>query len=230
MLGFNMVDIDKRLIHAFVLLGRQYLVTEHIVKHRKPRVLSLFEKEVDSKKTSINDVIRVYELAFSIVDNIVRYQKIASILPRFSQKSEEFKTFESKLHGLKELRNLLQHINGDIDTEFESPILGGVTWVKKGLNYMAAFNHLGEERSLPGIVYDTQEMKFTREFCYVHNGTYYDLSVAIEGYRNYQKFVESKCKVDIDGKQYRIKDHFIALAMEFKLVTAQTQQGTPADQ
>lgn len=134
MLGFNMVDIDKRLVHAFVLLGRQYLVNEHIVKLRKPRVLSLFEKAVNNKKTSINDVIRVYDLAFSIVDNIVRYQKIASILPRFSQKSEEFKTFDSK------------------------------------------------------------------------------------------------CKVDIDGKQYRVEEHFFALAMEFKPVTGQTQQGTPADQ
>lgn len=126
-----MQDIDKRLIHAFVLLGRQFLVTEYVVKRRKPKVLASFEKSLKSKKQGIQDVLRVYELAFSIVDNIVRYEKIARILPKFSQKSDEFKLFSSKLTGMKELRNLLQHINGDLDTEFKSPILGGVSWVKK---------------------------------------------------------------------------------------------------
>lgn len=224
-----MVDIDKRLIHAFVLLGRQYLITEHIVTKRKAKVLSLFEKSIENKNTSIYDVVRVYELAFTIVDNIVRYQKIASILPRFNQKTEEFKTFSSKLSGLKDLRNLLQHINGDIDTEFTSPILGGVTWIKNNKNYIAAFNDLGEPRSLPGIVFDTKEMTYTKEFCYVHNGVYYDLSEAIDGYRTYQKYVESKCTVNLEGKPYNVKDHIIGVATEFKLSKLQLKQDTLPD-
>ena len=219
-----MTDIDTRLVHAFVLLGRQYLMTEHVVQRRKPRVLGLFEKAIKNKNTTIHDVVRVYELAFSIVDNIVRYQKIAGMLPRLGQKTEEFKLFSSKLSGLKDLRNLLQHINGDIDTEFESPILGGVTWVKGEVNYMAAFNDLGGSRSLPGIVYDTQENKFTSNFCYVHNDRYYDLSGAIDGYRGYHKYVESKCAVDVNGKQYSVNEHFMALAMAFKSPVTKTQQ------
>jgi hypothetical protein len=114
--GFCMPDIDKRLIHAFVLLGRQYLITEYVVKGRKPKVLASFGRSLNNKKQGIQDVLRVYELAFSIVDNIVRYEKIAGILPRFSQKSDKYRLFSSKLNGMKELRNLLQHINGDIDT------------------------------------------------------------------------------------------------------------------
>lgn len=219
-----MTDIDTRLVHAFVLLGRQYLMTEHVVQRRRPRVLGLFEKAIKNKNATIHDVVRVYELAFSIVDNIVRYQKIAGMLPRFGQKTEEFKLFSSKLSGLKDLRNLLQHINGDIDTEFESPILGGVTWVKGEVNYMAAFNDLGGSRSLPGIVYDTQENKFTSNFCYVHNDKYYDLSEAIGGYRGYHKYVESKCAVDVNGKRYSVNEHFMALAMEFKSPVTKTQQ------
>src|SRR4051812_28610904 len=121
-----MADIEKRLVHAFVLLGRQFLITEYIVRHRKPKVLAAFERSVSHGKQSIQDVLKVYELAFSLVDNFVRYEKIASMLPRFSQKSDEYKLFSSRLSGMKELRNLLQHIQGDIDTEFESPILGGV--------------------------------------------------------------------------------------------------------
>ncbi len=224
-----MPDIDKRLIHAFVLLGRQFLVTEHVVRKRKPKVLAAFEKSIKEKKQSIQDVLRVYELAFSIVDNIVRYQKIASILPRFGQKTGEFKLFSSRLTGMKELRNLLQHINRDIDTEFESPILGGITWAKKDLNYIAAFNDIGVKRSIPGLVYDTQENRFTKDFCYVHNGKYYDLSMAIKGYREYQKYVEEKCQVNLDGKQYKVDEHFIALAMALKPIENATQQGTPAD-
>jgi len=212
-----MPDIDKRLIHAFVLLGRQFLITEYAIRKRKPRVLASFEKAINEKRQGIQDVLRVYELAFSIVDNIVRYEKIASILPRFSQNSYEFKLFLSRLKGMKELRNLLQHINSDIDTEFESPILGGVTWVRNDVNYMAAFNDLGEKRSVPGLVYDTQENRFTKDFCYVHNGKYYDLSMAINGYREHQKHVEERCQVNLDGSKYEADEHFIALAMAFRL-------------
>ena len=207
-----MPDIDKRLIHAFVLLQRQFLITEYVVKRRKPKVLRSFEKAITDQKQSIQDVLRVYELAFSIVDNIVRYEKIACILPRFNQRTDEFKLFSSRLGGMKELRNLLQHINEDIDTEFESPILGGITWAKNNINYMAVFNDLGEKRSVPGLIYDAQKEKFTKKFCYVHNGKYYDLSEAIKGYQDYQKFVESKCQINIDGKSYKANEHYVALA------------------
>ena len=213
-----MPDVDKRLIHAYVLLGRQFLITEYIVRKRKPRVLASFEKAIKLNKCSLQDVLRVYELVFSIVDNIVRYEKIASILPRFSQKSDKFRLFASRLKGMKELRNLLQHINEDIDTEFESPILGGITWVKNDVNYIAAFHDLGEreKRSIPGLVYDNQERKFTKEFCYIHNGKYYDLLMAINGYRDYQKYVEDICHVNVNGEEYRVNKHFVALAVEIR--------------
>lgn len=210
-----MDDIEKRLVHAFVLLGRQFLITEYIVRHRKPKVLAAFERSVSQGKQSIQDALKVYELAFSLVDNFVRYEKIASMLPRFSQKSDEYKLFSSRLSGMKELRNLLQHIQGDIDTEFESPILGGVTWAKGDTNYMAAFNDIGVQRSLPGLVYDTINRKFVKDFCYVHNGNYYDLSLAIKGYREYQRYVEQKCDVQIDGKSYKAEEHYIALKIAF---------------
>lgn len=212
-----MPDIDKRLIHAFVLLQRQFLITEYVVKQRKPKVLRSFEKAITDQKQSIQDVLRVYELAFSIVDNIVRYEKIACILPRFNQRTDEFKLFSSRLDGMKELRNLLQHINEDIDTEFESPILGGITWAKNNINYMAVFNDLGEKRSVPGLIYDPKKEKFTEKFCYVHNGKYYDLSEAIKGYQDYQKFVESKCQITIDGKSYKANEHYVALAATIQL-------------
>lgn len=221
-----MPDIDKRLIHAFVLLGRQFLITENVVRKRKPRVLTSFEKATKESKQNIQDVIRVYEMVFSIVDNIVRYEKIASMLPRFSHKSDDFKLFSSRLQGMKELRNLLQHINGNIDSEFESPILGGITWAKNDINYMAAFTDLGEKRSLPGLVYDTHEHRFTKNFCYVHNGKYYDLSMAINGYQDYQKHVEGRCQVELNGSKYKAEEHFIAYAMKFRSGAYATQQPT----
>ena len=228
-MGSTMNEVDKRLVHAFVLLGRQFLITEHVVRKRKPNVLSAFERSINNGKQNIQDVLRVYELAFSIVDNIVRYKKIASMLPRFSQKSEEYQRFAERLSGMTELRNLLQHIQGDIDTEFESPILGGVTWVKGKFNYMAAFHDVGVKKTLPGLVYDTRNGKFTKDFCYVHNGVYYDLSRAIAGYRGYQRYVEAKCNVQIDGKPYKIDEHYVALKMGILSAEEAAQQGIEPD-
>lgn len=224
-----MHDIDKWLIHAFVLLGRQFLVLEYVARRRKSRVLSGFEQAIAKGAQDINDVLKVYELTFSLVDNIVRYEKIASMLPRFSKKSDEFKLFEARLSGMKELRNLLQHIQGDIDTEFESPILGGVTWARGKYNYMAAFNDLGAGRSLPGLVYDRKEDRFTKEFCYVHNGKYYDLALAIAGCQDYQRYVNEKCEVQVDGKDYVVNEHFVALKMGFLSAEEVAQQDARAD-
>ena len=207
-------DIDKKFIHSFVLLERQFLITEYLVKKRKPRVLSEFEKSLKLEKQSVQDVLRVYELVFSIIDNVVRYEKIASTLPKFNQKNEDYKRFSKNLEGMKELRNLLQHINGEIENDFKSPILGGVAWVKNNTNYMAAFNDLGEGKSLPSLVYDTHKDEFTQDFCYVHDGKYYDLSKAIKGYQDYQKYVKNRSLIKVDAKSYDVSDHFVALGME----------------
>ena len=79
---------------------------------------------------------------------------------------------------------------------------------------MAAFNDLGEGKSLPGLVYDTHKDEFTQDFCYVHDGNYYDLSKAIKGYQDYQKYVKNRCLIKVDAKDYDVSDHFVALGME----------------
>lgn len=207
--------LNTRLIRSLVLLDRQYLITEQVSKYRVQRVLRSFEKSADNKSSSLKDIVRVYEMVFSLVDNIVRYEKIACVLPRMSQRTDEFKLFSNRLSGLKDLRNLLQHINGDIDTEFESPILGGVSWARGNANYIAAFVDM-ESKSLPGLPYDLQELKYAKQFCFVHNDKYYDLGNAIIGYRDYHAYVKKNFRLEVDGKPYLIEKHILAFKTELK--------------
>lgn len=211
-----MTNVEKRFIRTFILLGRQAALINYLAEERKPRVFSSFEDCFARGLPGLSDVVAVYEFAFALEDNVHRYFTIASSLPKFNQKSREFRQLTKKTNGIEDLRNLLQHLRGDIDTEFESPILGGVTWANGLTNYMACFHEIGDQRSVPGLVFDSVAGAFVQEFCYVHDGKYYDLALAIEGCREYQSHVESVAEVKIDGKPYRVDGHFMALKMEIR--------------
>ena len=211
-----MKDVEKRFIRTFILLGRQAALLNYLSEERKPRVLSSFENCFASGLPGLRDVVAVYEFAFALVDNVHRYFTIASPLPKFNKKSPEFRQLTKKTDGIEDLRNLLQHLRGDIDTEFESPILGGVTWANGLTNYMACFHEIGDQRSVPGLVFDSVAGAFIQQFCYVHDGKYYDLMLAIEGCREYQSYVEAVAEVQIDGTPYRIDGHFTALKMDIR--------------
>jgi len=210
-------DIDKKAAQAVVLLDRQYLITERLVKTRT-RVLKKFEKDVKAGKQSITNVLDVYNYVFALIDNLVRYQKIAAAIPLLNKKEKESRAFETALGDLKDARDQLQHINNDIENDYTGPLLGAIYWASGFTQYAISFNDIGRKRSSSGLVFDTHELKYVHEFCYVYNEKYYDLGKAIKGMRTFNKYIDSWCRVEIDGKPYDPKEHFVAGAMEFKIM------------
>lgn len=61
-----MNNVDKWLVHAVVLLRRQCLITEHIVRKPKAKVLATFERSDNNGKQSIQDVLRIWA---SLIDS-----------------------------------------------------------------------------------------------------------------------------------------------------------------
>jgi len=209
-----MSGISVQLAQGVVLLDRQFLLTQHLIQ-TFGRSLSNLRKALDEKRQNINQVLSVYNYVFSLVDHLVRYQKIANSLPRMNQKSAEYRALNGALSGLRDVRNQIQHINNDIENEFKRPLLGAIFWTSGNIQYAVSFHDLGRERSSPGIVFDTRTRTYAQEFCYVYNEVYYDLGKAIEGFRKFHRFITKTVKVEMDGKPYNAKEHFMAVKMGF---------------
>lgn len=211
-----MDKICSRLFQTVILLDRQYLITEHLIESTRG-VLPAFEQAMEEQQQGLPHVLAVYNYVFGLVDHLVRYEKIAFSLPMLNQKSAEFRTFAVAMGNLKDIRNQLQHINNEIENDNSGPLLGTVCWISNGDQFLVSFNDVGRDRSWQGIVLNTHTGQYLHEFCYVYNDAYHDLGGAISGMRTFNEFVNSKFKVEIDGKSYDSKDHFSAYKIEFQL-------------
>lgn len=211
-----MDKIDKTLFQAAVLLNRQYLLTARLIKTRSS-VLQEFEHALTQKQENLNHVLDVYNYVLGLIDYIVRYQKIAMVLPRLSQTTPDYRALNNAMGDLKEIRNQIQHINNDIDNDNAGPLLGAVCWASGQRQYMASFHDIGRKRSSPGLTFDSQTGMHIQEFTYVYNEVHHDLGKAIEGMGTFDKFLNSVVPMEVDGKPYNPNDHFAALAFDFQV-------------
>ena len=209
-------SVDQRLAQTVVLLQRQFLLTEHAIQAGTASLME-FEGAIGSGYQSIRNVFSVFNYAFSLVDHLVRYRKIASVLPRINQKGAEFRAVESALQPLTQVRNQFQHINNLIENQNSGPLLGSVCWHSSTSQFVASFNDIGRQRSVPLVWLDTLTGKFGLHFCYIYNESYYDLDKAIKGMRDFQQFINGYCAVQIDGKEFVQEEHFTAMKIDFKL-------------
>lgn len=196
-----MERIDAKLVQAVVLLSRQYLLTDHLIETRG-QVLREFERAIEEKRQALDHVLDVYNYVFALIDHLVRYEKIVFVLPRLNQKTAEFRSLRDAMGGIKDIRDQLQHINNDIENNYTGPLLGAVCWVSGQRQFIASFHDIGRTRSSPGIILDTRTGTHAQQFCYVYNDKYYDLGRAIDGLRTFNKFVNARVRVEVDGKPY----------------------------
>jgi hypothetical protein len=204
------------LLETSVLLKRQHLLTCHLIKNQTS-ALQEFENAVSQHTQAIEHVLAVYNFVFALIDNLVRYQKIALSLPMISHKKPEFRALNEAMGGLKDMRNQVQHINNDIDNNYSGPLLGSISWISKKKHFTAVFFDVAKKRTSPGLVFDVQKRRFLNDFCYVYNNIYYDLDKAINGMHEFQKWVSSIIKIEVNGKPYDIDNQFAAICMEVNL-------------
>jgi len=208
-------EVDQLLIQAVVLLQRQRLLAENLVRTGSSTLVE-FEDAVSKGKQNIDHVLSVFNYCWALVDQLERYRKIASVVPRLSQKSAEFRAMEASLRPLTNVRNQFQHINNHIRNENSGPLLGAVCWTNENTQFMATLPDLGSARTVPGIPVDTKTGAYTSQFCYVYNDDYFDLGAAIDAMRAFQQYIDQAVQIQVDGKGFVSGEHFIAIRTEFK--------------
>jgi hypothetical protein len=206
--------INARLAQAVVLLDRQYRILERIYE-TATITLERLQAAMNSGSTTLELVLDVYAQVLSLIDNFARYQKTATSLPRFNQRSAEHRALAAAMGSIVDARNQLQHLNNDIENDNQGPLLGGIAWVSTNRNYVISLNDVGRKRSVPGIAYDTRERRFVSDFCFTYGNTLFDLAKAMSGIRDFNKYVTGIVRIEIDGKPYIAEQHFMAVTAAF---------------
>jgi hypothetical protein len=210
-------SIDERLAQAVVLLSRQYEIIDYLFSQKEAEVLKSVEREISSGLPKVQSVYPVYEYVYSLIDNLMRYQKILNVTPKLNQKEQPISNFNLALSPLKEVRNNLQHINDNLKSSLSGPLLGSICWNRGLTQYIVSLSDVGRSRSVPGIVLDTQTGTFVAELCYVYNETYHDLHKAISETAAVHKWLSTVISMSIDNTPYDPNSHFQAIKLEFKL-------------
>jgi hypothetical protein len=213
-----MDKIDERLIQSVILLDRQFCLIERLIETHH-LTLANFEEAIEKKEQNLNCVLDVYNYAFSLIDHLDRFRKIALIIPKLNQKTPEYRAFISSMGKIKDLRDQIQHINNDVENNNIGPLLGSVCWISEKRQFIASFNDIGRERTLFGPIYDTITGQYIHEFCFVYNEEYHDLQKAIKGVKLFIKYIKSIINVQVNSRDYETKDHFSALCTEFQFKT-----------
>jgi hypothetical protein len=102
-------------------------------------------------------VTEIYISALGLIDYFHRFHEIVSAMTLIRKDRPELKKLGKEVAPVKECRNYLQHMRGDLtrNDPIAYPILGAISWVHEGRNYMLLSNQPTPNFSLPGIVYDT---------------------------------------------------------------------------
>jgi hypothetical protein len=179
--------------------------------------LRSIEKEISSGLQTVQSLYPVYEYIFSLIDNLVRYQKILNVTPKVSQKEKSIVKYNKVLEPLKQARNQIQHINNDIENTFSGPLLGSICWNRGRTQYIVSLGDIGRSRSTPGIVLDTHTGRFVAELCYVYNETYHDLHKAVSETQAIHEWLSNTITITIDDAAYDPNSHFQAFKAEFNL-------------
>jgi hypothetical protein len=203
--------ISARLAQATVLLDRQYRLLERIYADAQ-ETLERLRAAMDSASPGFDAVLDVYAQVLSLIDNFARYQKTALSIPGLSQKSPEHRAFAAAMGNIVDARNQLQHLNNDIENENTGPLLGGVAWVKDKRNYVVALNDIGRKRSVPGIPFDTKNLRYVSDFCFAYGNSLFDLAKAMNGVREFNRYIYGIVRIEIDGIPYVADQHFMAVS------------------
>jgi hypothetical protein len=208
-------SIDERLAQSVVLLNRHHEIIDYLFSKRESEILKSLEHDINSGSQTIQSVYPLYEYIFSLIDNLVRYQKILNVTPTLHQKKTPIAEYNKILSPLKEARNQIQHINDNIKYSFSGPLLGSVCWCRGLTQYIVSLGDIGRQRTVPGTYFDTHTGKFVAELCYIYNETEHDLHKAISETTKIHNWLSHEISFSIDNAPYDLNSQFQAVRLDF---------------
>jgi hypothetical protein len=107
-------------------------------------------------KQDLSIVTSIYISALGLIDYFHRFHEVVAAMTLIRKDRPELKQLGKTIEPVKECRNYLQHMRGDLmkNDSIDYPILGAISWIHEGRNYTIFSNQATQSMSVPGIAYD----------------------------------------------------------------------------
>ena len=128
--------------------------------------------DADKIESDSSIVIEIYIAALGLIGFFHRLHEIVSAMPLIRNDQQELRSLRKSLKPVKECRNYLQHMRGDLmkNEPISHPILGAISWIHENRNYILFSNQATQDFRTPGITYDRFEEKYICKYLLIVGG------------------------------------------------------------
>lgn len=166
------------------------LILDHLYSE-----IELTAQQASDRATLEADPLVVPKLniaALGLVDYLHRFHEIITAMPFLTKDMPEVKALGTALMSVRNCRNYLQHMGGRLksDAKINYPILGALSWIHDGRNYMLFLNQNSAQFSAPGIAYDRATDTYVCKYQLVVGGTEVRLDTAFHEVKTFWAWLD----------------------------------------
>jgi len=140
----------------------------------------------------------IYIAALGLIDYFHRFNEIVSAMPLIRNDQRELRRLNDFIAPVKECRNYLQHMRGDLMTNdaITYPVLGAISWVSGNRNYFLFSNQPTQNFSAPGIAYDRFNKRYVCKYMLVVGGHEIKIDTVFSEVKLFWKWLEKVAVIE----------------------------------
>ena len=146
------------------------LILDHLYSDFENGTMLAIDEANPGNNSAIS--IKLYISALGLVDYFHRFHEIVSAMPLIRQDQQELKNLKKALEPVRECRNYLQHMRGDLmkNDPITYPILGAISWVSNGQCYVLFSNQATQIIKTYNIPYNEVSGEYICKYLLVIGG------------------------------------------------------------
>jgi hypothetical protein len=188
------INMERKPQEKFVTLydtaKKCLLILDHLYSDFERATLLATDTPKVEADSSI--VTEIYIAALGLVDYLHRFHEIVRAMPLLRKDLPELKKLKEALIPVQNCRNYLQHMHGDLmsNDSITYPILGAISWIHEGRNYILFSNQATVSYSAPGIVYDRFSEKYICKYQLTIGGHEIQLDIVYTQVKSFWTWLE----------------------------------------
>lgn len=196
-------DPQEKFVILYDTAKKCLLILDHLYADFENGTLQA--KDAAKVENAPSVVTEIYISALGLIDYFHRFHEIISAMTFIRKDLPEVKKLKKELKPVKYCRNYLQHMRGDLmkNDPIKYPILGAISWVHEGRNYVLFSNQPTQGLGVPGIVFDTFAGTYICKYLLIVGGHEIQIDTVYTEVKVFWKWLEKAVVIEPP----RIKDY-----------------------
>jgi len=186
---------QEKFITLYDTAKKCLLILDHLYSDfEKATLLAIDPKKI---KADSSIVTEIYIAALGMIDYLHRFYEIICAMPLIRNDQPELKKLKELLVPVHNCRNYLQHMRSDLmaNDPINYPILGAISWINDGRNYMLFSNQATQSCTAPSIAYDRLSKKYICKYSLSVGGHEIQLDIIYTQVKLFWEWIEKTTEI-----------------------------------